>query len=126
MSGLPPKADFAPSLRDVSFVPIGDIKLLLVFRKGMLPPGPERERRRSRRYRSSQPEAESVEPDMGIALDADGRADEPGLVAPGTTAGDAEAWIAALEPRRSVGWRTVVGLVPAILNPLPDVTVHVV
>src|SRR5215217_8817056 len=60
---------------------------------------------------------------------ADGRAHVLALVAPGATADDTVAWIAALaarDPRRSVRWPAVVGLVPAILDPLPYVAVHVV
>ena len=45
-------------------------------------------------YRSSCPEAEGVEPDIGIAPEADGRADELALVAAGTAADDTVAWIA--------------------------------
>jgi hypothetical protein len=38
----------------------------------------EKAQRGSRPYRSSYPEAESVEPDVGMALDANGRADGAG------------------------------------------------
>jgi hypothetical protein len=66
--------------------------------KRRLRPGPERQRRGSRLDRSGYPEAESVEPDIDIAPDAEGRADEFALVAPGATADDTVAWIAAPEP----------------------------
>src|SRR5262245_10097953 len=83
-------------------------------------------RRRSRRYRSSDPQAESVELNIDIAPEADGRADDLALVAPGTAADDTVARIAAEQPRRSVCRRAVVVLVPAILDPLPDIAVHIV
>jgi hypothetical protein len=53
----------------------------------------------SRLYGSSHPEAKSVESDVDIALEANGRADELALVPPRTAADHAVAWIAALEPR---------------------------
>jgi hypothetical protein len=55
--------------------------------------------RGSRLNRSSDPKAECVELDIGMAPEADGRADELALVAPGTAADDTKAWIAAPEPR---------------------------
>jgi hypothetical protein len=55
--------------------------------------------RGSRLNRSSYPEAERVELDIGMAPEADGRADELALVAPGTAADDTKAWIPAPEPR---------------------------
>ena len=67
------------------------------FRRTSEAPGGQGER--SRRYRSCYPEAKRVEPDIGIALEADGRTDELALVAPGTAADNAEVRIAALEPR---------------------------
>jgi hypothetical protein len=57
------------------------------------------QRKRSRHYRSSYPEAKRVEPDIGIAPDADGCTDKFALVAPGAAAYDQEARITALEPR---------------------------
>jgi hypothetical protein len=55
-------------------------------------------RKGSRLYRSSNPEAESVESDMDVAREADGRANQLALVAPGATADDAIAWIAVPKP----------------------------
>ena len=45
------------------------------------------------------PEAESVELNISMASGANGRSDELALVAPGTAADNAKAWIAAPEPR---------------------------
>jgi hypothetical protein len=53
----------------------------------------------SGRYRSSYPDAKRVEPDIGIAPDADGRTNKFTLVAPGAAADDPEARVAAPEPR---------------------------
>src|SRR5262249_11489429 len=89
-------------------------------------PEAESESRGSTPQRSGDPEAERVEPHIDMAPDAGRRADALAVVAPGTAADDPEAWIAAREPRRSIRRRTVVGLVPAILNPLPGAAVHVV
>src|SRR5262249_37821577 len=75
---------------------------------------------------SGAPKPERAEPHIDRAPDAARRADALAVVAPGTAADDPEAWIAAREPRRSIRRRTVVGLVPAILNPLPGAAVHVV
>ena len=40
-----------------------------------------------------------IEPDIAIPPEADRRADEVALVAPGTAADDTVAWIASPEPR---------------------------
>ena len=45
---------------------------------------------------------------------------------PGTAADDTATGIATLQPRGAVRRRTVVGVVPDILAPLPDGAVHVV
>src|SRR5262249_9596028 len=90
------------------------------------PIGSQHARPGSTRQRSGAREAERAEPHIDRAPAARGRADDPAVVAPGPAADDPEAWVAAREPRRPVRWRAVVGLVPAILNPLPDVAVHVV
>jgi hypothetical protein len=55
--------------------------------------------RRSRLYASSHPETKSVELDVDIALEANGRADELVLVPPRAAADHTVAWIATLEPR---------------------------
>src|SRR5262245_47854513 len=77
-------------------------------------------------HRSSDSQAESVKADIDVATDADGRADEVALVAPGTPADNAVIRITASKPRRCIDWRVIVILVPAILNPLPDVAEHIV
>src|SRR5262249_60338906 len=66
------------------------------------------------------------DPRFAVAPAGAPRADPLAVVAPGPAADAPEAWIAAREPRRSIRRRTVVGLVPAILNPLPGAAVHVV
>src|SRR5262245_35442755 len=55
--------------------------------------------RGSRRYRSSDPEAKRVEPDIDMALESNGRTDKFTLVAPGAAADDTEAGVTAPEPR---------------------------
>src|SRR5262249_30316009 len=80
----------------------------------------------SRLYRSSYPEAESIEPDIDVTLEADSRADEFALVTPGAATDHAVIRVAAPKPCGSVRRGAVVVLVPAILNPLPDIAEHVV
>src|SRR5947209_20513524 len=88
-------------------------------REGRLRPGPESESRGSTPQRPGDPEAERVEPHIDMAPDADRRADELAVVAPGTAPDDPEAWIAARDPRRPLRRRAVVGRVPATLDPRP-------
>ena len=57
-----------------------------------------RRKRASRPYRSSYPEAESVEPDIGIALEAGGRANMLALVPPGTASDNTVVWVASPKP----------------------------
>ena len=77
-------------------------------------------------HRSSDSDSESIEAHIDVAPETGGRADEFALVTPGATADNAVVQIAAAKPRRCVRWRAVVVLVPAILNPFPDVAEHVV
>jgi hypothetical protein len=86
----------------------------------------ERNRRRSTIHRSCNSQAESVEADIGVAIEADSRAYEVAFVAPGAPANDAVTRIAAANLGRCIDWRTAVVLVPAVLDPLPNVAEHVV
>src|SRR5262245_43884345 len=85
----------------------------------------ERYRTGSMIQRSCNSQAESIEADVDVSTEADGRAHEFALVAPGATADNAVIRIGG-KPSRCIRWRAVVILLPAILDPLPDVAEHVV
>jgi len=84
------------------------------------------QRIRSGIERSGDPEAERVEADVDVPFLAHGRPDKRGFVAPGAATDDAVAWIGALNPGRPVRRRAEIGVVPAVLDPLLDVSMHVV
>jgi hypothetical protein len=98
----------------------------VIGRRKEWPGGQKGKRKGSGHYRPSYADAESIELDIDVAPEADGRADVLALITPGAAADDAVAWLATLQPCGSVRWRAIVVLVPGIFNPLPDIAVHVV
>src|SRR5215510_10181881 len=71
-------------------------------------------------------EADMVVPGVAGVPFAVGRAELPRLVVPGTAAHDAATAVAACRPCRAVRRRSVVVVVPAILDPLRNIAAHVV
>src|SRR5215475_4211712 len=76
--------------------------------------------------RSPDTEAEMVVRVVARVRAAVGGAEVPRFVVPGTAAHDTLSAVATCRPCRAVRRRSVVVVVPAILDPLPDIAVHVV
>ena len=76
--------------------------------------------------RSREPEAAVVVPVEGGVEAAEGRAEGPWIAAPGTAAKDTAIAIITSSSRRAVVWRSDIVVLVAILNPLPDIAVHIV
>ena len=72
---------------------------------------------------SGNAEPNDDDPVAGTAVVADGRAKDPGIVDPGTTAKDFPP-ITACYPSASIGWHTVVAVMPFILAPFFDIAMH--
>src|SRR5262249_8775963 len=70
------------------------------------------------------PEAPVVVSEPGVVADAVGGA-EPLRIAGPRAAADHPAAAVTRCPRRTICWRTLIVLVPAILSPIPDVTMYV-
>ena len=70
-------------------------------------------------------ESDVAGPDPGAAREAVGRAQVPRNVEPGTAAKNTVNTTAA-GPGRAVGWRAGIIPIRAILDPFPDVALHVV
>ena len=79
----------------------------------------------SRTKRPPDPEAQAHVPIAGGGPVAAGRAEDPRIVEPGTAADDA-ATANLSRPRRTISGCSVVIVVIAVLDPLPDVAMHVV
>jgi hypothetical protein len=78
-----------------------------------------------RSYVPGHSESKRVEPNFAVPLEPDSRADEFGLVVPGSAANDAKIGITAPEPCRTIDWRAIVAVVPNVFDPFPDIAVHV-
>jgi hypothetical protein len=79
----------------------------------------------SRGKHPGNPAADSAAPDDGLVPAAVRRAQVARFVVPGAAAHHAAAAIAA-GPGAAVIWRPLVVVVPAVLDPLPDIAMHVV
>src|SRR5215471_852475 len=76
-------------------------------------------------------ETQNVVPEVGGGPVAVGRAEVLGKVGPGTAANHTATCVATLTPHGTVRWRSVVAVMIVavmigVLDPLPDVAVHVV
>ena len=77
-------------------------------------------------HRPCHSEPKSVELNLAVTLEPDGRANEFCLVVPGSASNDPIGWIAALKLGRAIGRHSLVTVVPNVLDPFPDVPLHVV
>src|SRR5262245_8522312 len=77
--------------------------------------------RTSQGKRPPDPQADTLVPDVADERYTDRGAEEVRMVAPATAADDAP--LVTARPRRTVGGRTVVVSVPAVLDPLLDIAV---
>src|SRR5262249_42565827 len=76
-------------------------------------------------HRPGHSESKRVELNLAVAFEPGGRAEEFGLVVPGSSSNDPVGCVTALEPRGAVGRRACVTVVPNIFDPLPDIAFHV-
>src|ERR1700704_5285190 len=76
-------------------------------------------------HRPGHPESKCVELNLPVTFEPDGRAEEFGLVVPGSSSNDSIGCVTALQPGRAVDRRAFVTVVPNIFYPLPDIAFHV-
>ena len=69
---------------------------------------------------------DAAEPEPGNVPVAIGRAEDPWVVEPGTATQHTPTTVPAARPRRAIARSPSIVLMPAVLDPLPHVAVHVV